>query len=63
MPEVLEFELVQRESLWMSLFGNYAPDNRDIGLYLFPSTCQRLVFIARVIMERPKFSSFLMVDL
>lgn len=41
MPEVLEFELVQQGGLWMSLFGNYTPDNRDIGVYLFPSTCQR----------------------
>ncbi|KAI3454724.1 hypothetical protein Pfo_011387 [Paulownia fortunei] len=40
MPEVLHFQLVPFKKFWINLF-EYIPDERDIGLYFFPSVGER----------------------
>ncbi|CAA0826875.1 RING/FYVE/PHD zinc finger superfamily protein [Striga hermonthica] len=41
MPEVLQFELVPIKELWINLFKGFIPDEKDIGLYFFPSAGER----------------------
>ncbi|GER41958.1 RING/FYVE/PHD zinc finger superfamily protein [Striga asiatica] len=41
MPEVLQFELVPLKELWINLFKGLIPDEKDIGLYFFPSARER----------------------
>ncbi|KAL3637941.1 hypothetical protein CASFOL_018389 [Castilleja foliolosa] len=41
MPEVLDFQFVQLKDIWNNLFMEFSPDERDVGLYFFPSVRER----------------------
>ncbi|KAL0442079.1 UNVERIFIED_CONTAM: hypothetical protein Sradi_0146800, partial [Sesamum radiatum] len=41
MPKVLHFHWVPYKSVWINLFQDYIPDERDIGLYFFPGDSER----------------------
>ncbi|KAK4395808.1 hypothetical protein Sango_1735100 [Sesamum angolense] len=45
MPKVLHFHWVPYKSVWINLFQDYIPDERDIGLYFFPGEYEDYAFL------------------
>ncbi|KAL3640535.1 hypothetical protein CASFOL_015503 [Castilleja foliolosa] len=41
MPELLDFQMVPLKDIWNNLFKEFSPDERDVGLYFFPSVRER----------------------